>query len=328
LVETEKTCISRLRDLLMKAEKHMAEHDLRLVDRTSQVVEMKTLEALAQPVLVARVALCGKLLAAKQQIGEQVSKSEAELLGLTEPTRDSRAEAETIVKYLVENGLSGYMMKVLDMVRGVHSPMSVCGWLVTDDDTGAAAASSAVPTTTGVLVDGVAATTGETPTVVEATTVAGATAQSEEKDDATLSSPQPASPASVTVDKTQIAGDMLAKISEVVSFKLGDGSEDVLFESTGDHRIEVAATHVEAFQTFIGWCKQQVASATLGPMSDEQAAKAGVLRNTLVVLRKSLGEASTALEYQQVRAKKVEENIASYQEQAAEHVRISTVTQA
>ena len=43
----------------MKAEKHMAEHDLRLVDRTSQVVEMKTLEALAQAGLVARVALCG-----------------------------------------------------------------------------------------------------------------------------------------------------------------------------------------------------------------------------------------------------------------------------
>ena len=60
-------------------------------------------------------------------------------------------------------------------------------------------------------------------------------------------------------------------------------------------------------------------------MSDEQAAEAGVLRNTLVVLRKSLGEASTALEYQQVRAKKVEEYIASYQEQAAEHVRVSTV---
>ena len=90
----------------------------RLVDHTSQVVELKTLEALAQPGFLARVALCGKLLAAKQQIGEQVSKSEAELLGLTEPTRDSRAEAETIVKYLVENGLSGYMMKVLDMVRG------------------------------------------------------------------------------------------------------------------------------------------------------------------------------------------------------------------
>ena len=81
LVETEKTCIARLRDLLMKSEKHMAEHDLRLVDRTSQVVEMKTLEALAQPGLVARVALCGELLAAKQQIGEQVNKSEAELLG-------------------------------------------------------------------------------------------------------------------------------------------------------------------------------------------------------------------------------------------------------
>ena len=63
-------------------------------------------------------------------------------------------------------------------------------------------------------------------------------------------------------------------------------------------------------------------------MSDEQAARAGVLRDTLKGLRKSLGDASNALEYQQVRAKKVEENIASYQEQAAEHVRISTVTQA
>ena len=172
------------------------------------------------------------------------------------------------MKYLVVNGLSGYMMKVLDMVRGVHSPMSVCGWLVADDNTGAAAASSAVPTTTGVLVDSVAATTGETPTVVEATTVAGATTQSEEKSDATPASPQPAPPTSVIVDNTQITGAMLAKISEVVSFKLRDGSDDVLFESTGEHRIEVAATHVEAFRTFIGWCSQQVASATLGPMSD------------------------------------------------------------
>ena len=192
LVETEKTCIARLRDLLMKSEKHMAEHDLRLVDRTGQVVEMKTLEALAQAGLVARVALCGKLLAAKQQIGEQVNKSEAELLGLTEPRRDSRAEAEAIVQYMAAHSLADYMMKVLDMVRGVHSPMSVCGWLVTDDDTGAAAASSAVPTTTGVLVDSVAATTGETPTVVEATTVAGATTQSEGKSDATL--PLPSQP--------------------------------------------------------------------------------------------------------------------------------------
>ena len=91
------------------------------------------------------------------------------------------------------------------------------------------------------------------------------------------------------------------------------------FESTGEHRIEVAATHVEAFRTFIGWCSQQVASATFGPMSDEQVARAGVLRDTLQGLRKSLGDASNALEYQQVRVKKVEENIASYQEQAAEH---------
>ena len=61
------------------------------------------------------------------------------------------------------------MMKVLDMVRGVHSPMSVCGWLVPDDNTGGATASSVMPTTTGVLVDSDAATTGETPAIVEAT---------------------------------------------------------------------------------------------------------------------------------------------------------------
>ena len=49
-------------------------------------------------------------------------------MGLTEPKRDSRAEAEAIVKYMVEKGLTGYMMDVLDLVKGVHSPLSV--WVV------------------------------------------------------------------------------------------------------------------------------------------------------------------------------------------------------
>ena len=65
----------------MKAETHMAERDLFLVDHTGQVVEMKTLETLAQAGLVARVALCGKLLTAKRKIGEQISQREAEQLG-------------------------------------------------------------------------------------------------------------------------------------------------------------------------------------------------------------------------------------------------------
>ena len=93
------------------------------------------------------------------------------------------------------------------------------------------------------------------------------------------------------------------------------------------NRIEVAATHVVAFRIFTGWCSQQVASATLGAMSDEHTARVGVLRDTLQVLRKSMRDASTALEYQQSRVRKVEENITSYQEQATEHVRVSAVAQ-
>ena len=94
------------------------------------------------------------------------------------------------------HSLADYMMKVLGMVRGVHSPMSVCGWLVPDDNTGAATASSVMPTTTGVLVDSDAATTGETPTIVEATTVAGVTTQSEGKSDETPVPPLPSLPTS------------------------------------------------------------------------------------------------------------------------------------
>ena len=106
----------------------------------------------------------------------------------------------------------------------------------------------------------------------------------------------PAPPPVATADNIEITGAMPAKIPEVVIFKLGDGSGDALFESTGDHRIEVAATHVVAFRLFIGWCSQQAASASLGAMSDEHTARVGILRDTLQMLRESMRDASTALQ--------------------------------
>ena len=82
-------------------------------------------------------------------------------MGFTEPsaTCDSRAEAEAIVKYLIADGLGGYMMLILDLVKNVHSPLAVCGWLVTDDNTGVASDSSEVPAVPGELVDSNATTT-------------------------------------------------------------------------------------------------------------------------------------------------------------------------
>ena len=77
--------------------------------------------------------------------------------------------------------------------KGTLTP-SVCGWLVPDDNTGTATASSVMPIITGDLVDSDAATTGEMPTVGEATTVPGVTTKGEEKSAEIPASSLPAPP--------------------------------------------------------------------------------------------------------------------------------------